>query len=97
MKKIGLTIRVPVFIDLDCEMSDDDFDNLLEEWDNSNFGIVQKITDKYVDIGSIKINPEIDRCGESELVDFKLYEETTENDITDEVCVNSIAPKGKPN
>jgi hypothetical protein len=103
MKKISLTLRVPIFADVDLEIEDKDFEDLIEEWDKSNFGVVKGIVEQYVDLEDASTMGASERFGDTEIVDVRSFGEIIiekEPDIdlkTDEVEINTIAPKGKPN
>lgn len=94
MKKISITVRIPVFFDIDLNIKNDDYEELLKEWDNSNFGIVMEIVGKYVDLNSIDIGEAQERFGETEIVDIRDFGEGAK----DELEINTIIPKeGKLN
>lgn len=94
MKKISLTLRIPIFIDMDLNIKEKDFEDLVDEWDKSNFGIVKNIVEKYVDLNNINIPEAQERFGDTEIVDLRLLENMP---AKQEVEPNTITPKGKPN
>jgi hypothetical protein len=98
MKKISLTLRIPIFVDIDVEINDRDFEDLIEEWDESNFGIVKGIVEKYIDLDNVSAEGSQERFGETEIVDLGLFEEEVKLKVgVLPAGVNTIIPKGKPN
>jgi hypothetical protein len=97
MKKISLTLRIPIFVDIDVDIEDKDFEDLIEEWDESNFGIVKSIVEKYTDLDNINQASSQERFGETEIVDLKVFEAMAEEKAEAQIEVNTIGPKGKPN
>ena len=99
MKKISLTLRIPIFVDIDVDIEDRDFEDLIEEWDESNFGIVKGIVEKYIDLDNISAADSQERFGETEIVDLSVFEAAVEEKVKgdQQIGVNTIVPKGKPN
>lgn len=98
MKKVSITVRIPIFIDVELEVDDQDYNQLLDEWDNSNFGVVKQLIDQYVDLNDIDVPELQERYGDSEIVDLKMERpEDIISSKTDEIECNTIAPKGRPN
>lgn len=102
MKKVSLTVRVPIFVDVELDMDDTDYETLIDEWDKTNFGIVKNIVGEYVDLESVDLINTQERYGDPEVVDVRIYENSPEiNKSTgadpDGIECNMIAPKGKLN
>lgn len=98
MKKASITIRVPIFFDLDLDLKDKDYDTLVEEWDQANFGRVSAIISKYIDIDSLDIPGTQERFGEAEVVDLReVGEAVNKTKLEQEIVFTSISPKGKLN
>ena len=108
MKKTSITIRVPIFFDVDVELEDSDYEILLDEWDLSNFGRVKTILGEYVDLENLDIIGAEERFGEPEIVDIRTFEkiniiecddfeEEEKTEEQDEFCFTTIPPKGKLN
>ena len=102
MKKVSLTFRVPMFVDVELEMEDLDYDNLIEEWDRLNMGRVNSLLADYVDLENLSFSSVDERIGNPELVDLRMFEDLvldeepqSDTDVLD-YC-NTIEPKGKPN
>jgi hypothetical protein len=94
MKKVSFTIRVPIFIDAEVEMAERDYNDLIDEWDKSNFGIVRTIVSEYVDLESIDLAEAQERFGDPEIVDVRVFEDV-EEDL--EPTFTTREPKGKLN
>jgi hypothetical protein len=100
MKKTSITVRVPIFFDVDLELDDVDYESLLEEWDRSNFGRVRAILEEYVDLDSMEVMGTEERFGDPEVVDIRIFDEQCVEDVedtTEDFGYTTIAPKGKPN
>ena len=104
MKKIALTVRIPIFVDIELEVEDKDFDDLIDEWDKANFGLVKSIVEKYADLENLGAMGSQERFGDTEIVDVRLFgEEIIPEDEAEEpeqaygIEINTITPKGKPN
>ena len=103
MKKVSLTFRVPMFVDVELEMEDLDYENLIDEWDRLNVGRVNSVLSNYVDLENLSLSSVDERIGNPELVDLRVFEDfvveaddTTEDIDALDYC-NTIEPKGKPN
>jgi len=107
MKKLGIVIRIPIFFDLELEVEDDDFDEIVDEWDKCNFANTKSIINNYInleDLEDLDISGIQERYGELEIVDIdfenkkKLNETKEELEMIDIISkCNTIAPKGKLN
>jgi hypothetical protein len=104
MKKVSVTVRIPIFVDLDVELEDQDFDTMLNEWEHSNFGLVRNLISEYVDLDSVDLINAQERYGDTEIVDVRLIEQEEEpkpqlqpEQEEDHIPYTTITPRGKPN
>jgi hypothetical protein len=103
MKKVSITVRVPIFVDIDLEMEDSDYDKLVEEWSHTNFGLVRNLVSEYVDLDSVDLINAQERYGDPEIVDLRMFEDIIEPEEPEEpeeddgIRYTSVTPKGKPN
>lgn len=72
MGNIKISARIPIYIDIDVDMEDDDLEHLISEWDKANFGIVKAILEKYIDLEDQALLSGSERFGEVEVTNISL-------------------------
>ena len=76
--KVSITLRTPIFIEVELDMEEQDYEDLVDEWDRMNVGLVNGILSQYVDFENPMLGGVNERVGATEMVDMRAFEDTAE-------------------